>query len=230
MATIDSPTQPSVSAEIEPTFRAMRMTPRPLEYIAYGSGGQTRVLGHYSVCNPAAGVFAWASQAVMVSLMNPVGSQALIVLLRAFVCATVVTAVTAQRNDPFLMQVVRGANAGGYSTNSSTLTLTNSPRSRSNMPVNQQAFLQNATAAAGMSGAGGTGDTQDYGMAGIPNALIGVGSGTGNLDVYNALMPGQHPLVLSAGELVSVQWGVSALATGTVAVGFGFTWAEVPEF
>jgi hypothetical protein len=83
--------------------------------------------------------------------------------------------------------------------------------------------------AAGISGGTKTLDTIAIGAVALsgPNAITGVGTGILNQELYRPdLASGEHPLTLASNEGFVVQWGPTALATGTALATLELHWLE----
>lgn len=224
MATLDSLQLPGISAEVDPSAAALRSSIRPLEY---ATRCRSRVLGHYRVFGQSSAI-APAANAVIGAFRYPDPSS-FAVLVRVFATITVVTAVTAQRNDPLLLTVARGYTVTETTNASGLIGSGNAQKNRTSMGTTQASILI-ATAAAGLSGGTKTLDPVPMGGAGIGVALGAIGSGLSNTDLYKWDALGQHPQVFAPNEGFVLSWGATALATGTVIVGMGVEWAEVPAF
>jgi hypothetical protein len=207
-----------------------------------------QVNGHYrayaatSAIAPAANavlasvrwVAAAASAVAPGSSISEASQPQVMVPLRITAQVTVVTAVTAQRQDP-LACIVQRAYAASETTNAAAFTLAgNNGKSQTSFSTSQfvtAGQMAVANAAAGISGGTSSADTQAFGVAGLPVALVGLGSATSTLDLYRAdVIHHEHPLVLATNEGFKVQWGATALATGTVVVTIGIEWMEVPTY
>jgi hypothetical protein len=226
MATVDSPTSNSPSAQVDPTQQALRATARPFEYNTVN--GVTLAGGHYAAGGLSTAVAP--NGGVIMGNFRFTDSSRVAVILRAWANVTVATAVTAQRNDPLLLKIARSYTVDD-STNGTALTLTgNNAKRRSNMATCIATMRMGANAA-GMTGGTSTVDSNAVGQAMFNQALIAVGSGMVTTDLYKwDKTGGDYPIVLSANEGLQLLWGTTTLATGTVVVGFGVEWAEVPAF
>jgi hypothetical protein len=233
MATIESGTQPSVSAEVEPTFKALRVTQRPIEYVGYGGGGQQRALGHYSIGVAAPAAITPVASAGVIAFRHA-DPTCLMVLLRLYININVITAVTAQRLDQMSTVVQRGFTTF-YVTNTTLVTPLSGDTNKTRTIMGSSSLLSHgnigyANAAAGLSGGTGVGDAGALTSASISGMGIGLGQGLANLDLYKWDRLGGHPPVFAANEGLVVFWGTTTLATGSITIGFGLEWAEVPEF
>lgn len=232
MATIDSPTQPGTSQEVDPTFKAARTSLRPLDYVQYVNGVPGRVLGHYAG-TANAGNIATAANANLAYLRNP-DPSALVVVLRFAISLNVVTAITAQSMTPVFLSVVRGMSIlPTTNINNYTAAIADTGKASRTMGtsfvLSQQGGLGVATAAAGFSGQNGTSDSLSLSHQQI-GSLTTIGQATPMLELYKADKNYSHPLILRYQEAVLCQWGTAAIATGTVNPNIIFEWAEVAVF
>lgn len=207
-----------------------------------------QILGHYRAY-AATSAIAPAANAVLASVrwvaaaspgaapgssvtVNP--QPQFFVPLRITAAVTVVTAVTAQRQDPLAVFAAR-AYTVSETTNTAAFTLTGNNAKMATAfgtsqfnTAGQMAVTNNA---AGNTGGTSTADTQAFGSAGLPVALVGLGIATATLDLYRAdVVHHEHPLTLATNEGFKLQWGPTALATGTVIVTVGFEWMEVVAY
>lgn len=216
---------PQTAQVVDPSFAAARASLRPLEY---AFPGQT--FGHYrAVGSTAAGLFT-----ANVNLANlrfaPATGSPFAVLLRLRASLAVAVAVTAQRLDPLAAFIARGYTVQ-ETTSITALTLSgNNARLRTSMgtPITT---LGVASAAAGLTGGTRAIDANPIGHAGLSGAAIAaVGTGQLAQDVYKWDTLAGHPPVLAPNEGVLLQWGATALATGTVVVTVEWEWAEALVF
>jgi len=224
MAFIESQINPGVIAEVDPTFKSIRQSLRPLDYQTL----QGKILGHYrAVAVTTAAAPAANSHLAALRWTDPTN---FLVLLRARAFVTVVTAVTAQRNDPIVLNVARGYTARD-ATNATVVTISgNNQKARTNMNSSLVANLDVASAAAGLTGGTKTVDANPHYAINIgASGLVGLGTNGGG-ELTNAENNYIHPLVLSASEGILITWGPTALATGTVTVTVELGWAEVAAF
>lgn len=210
---------------IDPMFLAARIALKPHDY-----SGSGRVLGHYR----AAGYTAAALFTAAVNLANMrfTDNASFCVPLRIRVAAAVAAAVTAQRLDPLGLLVARAYTAQ-ETTNLTALTLTgNNAKMRTTPMGTPNATIGVANLAAGLTGGTRTIDANPIGIASLSGAgaIAGLGTGLPTTEIYSAVAAGTHPLVLAANEGLLLQWGATALATGTVVVGLEVEWAEVVVF
>jgi hypothetical protein len=225
MATLDSPTKSSTSAEVDPTNSALRVSIRPLDWAPANLSG--KVLGHYRAYGTSSaaaftagvnlGVFRWT---------DPTN---FCVIMRVYATVSVVTAVTAQRMDPLALVPARAYTAAD-GTNATALTISGQMQAaRRTMGASlMTANMAVASAAGGCSGGTKSADSNAIGALALPG-ITGLGNSTGG-DLYKWDQLGQYPWVLTQNEGLLLQWGATTLATGTIEVGFGVDWAEVAAF
>lgn len=228
MSTVDSVLQSGVSAETDSTFLALRTSIRPLEY--QGTKANPRLLGHYRAFAQSSALAPAANSALGAFRYGDPNSLA--VITRIYALLSVVTAVTAQRTDPLIATIARAYTVRDL-TNATPVVLTgNNAKVRTSMgptTVGINGNMDVSNLAAGLTGGTKTLDVNAIGAADLAN-LAAIGSGSLSVDLYKWDQLGQHPLVLAAFEGIILSWGPTALATGTVTVGFGVDWAEVASF
>lgn len=228
MAVIESPSKSAVQAEVDPIFAAMRVTLRPLDYTSIQGTMGGKVGGHYRAFAYTSAIAPSAN--VVLANLRATDPGLLIVVTRVSVVVTVATAVTAQRNDPIGMFIARNYTVE-ETTNATAATLTGlNARLRSTIMSGPTATVRTTSNAAGMTGGTKTVDSNAVGLAGPNQALVGLGTGWPAQDIFQNEANGAHPIVLQQSEGLVMQWGATTLATGTVVVGVGFCWAEVPAF
>lgn len=224
MATLDSLAQPGISAEVDPTFAAARVSIRPLEYATRFGG---RILGHYRAFAQTAAIAPSASG--IMGAWRYTDTSSVAVITRIYTTVTVATAVTAQRLDPIVAVIARGYTVRDL-TNATVVVLTgNNAKTRTSMGTTLAANMDVASTAAGMTGGTKTQDTNPIGAAALPG-LAALGTALATTDLYKWDQLGGHPVVLAANEGINLLWGATSTGTGTVTVGFGIEWAEVPSF
>lgn len=225
MATVDSPSQ-GISQEVDTTFKAARVSLRPIEYVSYAQGGQQRVLGHYRTSvNIAAALWAANANLAAFRFTDP---NSVAVILRVTTSPDVVTAITAQRVDPLALFKATSYTVA-ETTNATTVAIGASGKMRSTMG-NALSSLQIASAAAGLTGGTKTVDAQAMGFVPL-SSLVAIGSGPpGALDLYKYDTLVAHPLELLQNEGFLIQWGATALATGTLEIGLTIDWAETAAY
>jgi hypothetical protein len=157
-------------------------------------------------------------------------------ILRVWLTVNVATAVTAQRTDPMRLFFARAYTVRD-STNATAVAISAAMQKMrtgeldSLLATAAGGNFDVANAAAGLTGGTKTVDTNPMGAKGFSQqALAALGTGMEG-DIYVGAPQGSHPFVLlppvpGSGEGLLVQWGATALATGTVTVGVGVEWAE----
>jgi hypothetical protein len=213
---------PGVELGIDPTFQAARMSIRPYDYQL---GGQ--ILGHYRVAATTAAILPSAN-AVLFNFRWADPSR-FAVIMRLSAAVSVVTAVTPQRTDPLLSTVQRIYTVSETTNATSVLPTQNTGKARVNMGTTLATQIAVTSAAAGLTGGTKTADAQAFGALALTN-LGAIGTGVLQDDFVRFDELGMHPLVLSANEGITVSWGATALATGTVEVTVMCSWAEVVTF
>lgn len=235
MAFLESQAFPGIVEEIDPTFRAGRVSLRPIEYgVPAGIGPSGKYLGHYAQVGTISAI-APAANAILAAFRwaDPTN---FCLLLRVWFCLQVVTAVTAQRVDALLAFIARGYSARDLTNATAVVMAGNAGKLRSS-PMGSTLMgvsgnFDVANAAAGLTGGTKTVDANPFGAAGLsgPSAIAGLGTGVPNTDLYKGDKNGNHPPTFNTQEGVLVQWGATALATGTVTLTVGVEWAEVAYF
>lgn len=217
MTTIDSVKSPGISAEVDPAFLALRVSTRPLEH---GAGGHFRVYGLATAVKPGASAvcaaFRWTD------------TTKIAVIYRVNVVLSVVAAVTPQETDPMMLYVTRAYTARDATGALSILPTGQSGKMRSAMGSTLAANIDVTNLAAGLSGGIGTKDANPIGAVAV-NGLGAAGTAVQG-DLFALSTPATHPIVLGPNEGLVVQWGATAVVTGTVQAMVGFEWAEVPVF
>jgi len=236
MSTVDSPSQPlgQASQEVDPTFKAARVSMRPIEYVQLVGGGTAKVLGHYRAFGQTAAILAGANAKLGVfRWMDP---NSIAVILRLYATISVVTAITAQRTDPVTAAIARAYTVRDL-TNATQIVLTgNNNKMRT---VGMGSSLLNfttvnnasggsfdvANAAAGLTGGTSVLDANPFGAFPL-DSLVAIGRAVVCYYDPANTEKGAHPVVLLPNEGFAVSWGATALATGTAIAGIGVDWAE----
>lgn len=212
---------PATEQIVDGAFGAARVSARPLDHTS-----PYVVLGHYRWTGSTSAILAGAN-AILFS-MRWSDAARLLVLERLSASVTVVTAVTGQRTDPLVATIQRS-----YTANETTLISTAAVPSRARATMNASSLVAQigaATGAAGISGGTRTADAVPFSTIPLQNVL-GLGTGTSADDFIRYDNPVlSYPIVLGVNEGITVAWGATALATGTVEVNFAATWAEVVQF
>lgn len=235
MAFLESQAFPGIVEEIDPTFRAGRVSLRPIEYgVPAGIGPSGKYLGHYAQAATMAAIAPAAN--ANLAAFRWVDPTNFVILLRLWFSIQVVTAVTAQRVDALLAFTARGYSVRDLTNATSVVIVGNSGKMRTT-PMGSSIMgvsgnFDVASAAAGLTGGTKTVDANPFGFAGLsgPSAIVGLGTGVLNTDLYKGDKNGNHPPMLNTQEGLLVQWGATALATGTITMTIGVEWAEVAYF
>jgi len=164
--------------------------------------------------------------------------RVLCVPLRVWINVNVATAVTAQRTDPLRLFIARAYTARD-ATNATAVTISaGMQKLRSDAPFDSllvgsaSGNFDVANAAAGLTGGTKTVDSTAIGSKAFGvEVLAGLGTGMEG-DIWVGAPQGSMPpqfraQAIGGGEGLLVQWGATALATGTVTVGVGIEWAEL---
>lgn len=218
--------QAGVEQAVDPTFNAARICVRPLDYANLG-----QILGHYRVVGLTAAILPSAN-AILAALRWTDASR-FFALLKLSASVAVATAVTAQRVDPLAAFIARAYSVRDL-TNATSVAFT-ANRSNAMRTAMGQTVIGNAdvaSAAAGLTGGTKLVDTNAFGHAGLSGAaLAALGTGQLKQDLYKCdIANGEHPVILAQNEGILLQWGATALATGTVVVSVEAVWAEVALF
>ena len=221
--TVDSVLNPGTSAEIDPTFRAVRMSIRPLEYQTL----QGKILGHYRIFGQGAAALVGTN--ALLANFRWTDPTNFAVITRVYATMTVVTPLTATRADPITLSIARAYTVNDGTNMTALVVSGNNQKMRSNMGSSVVGNIGVYSTAAGGSGGTRTVDANPVGALAFTSQAIAVGTGIIG-DLYKWDVLGQHPIVLAANEGLLVSWGVTAQVGGTSVMGVGFEWAEVPAF
>lgn len=224
MAAIESPTDPRIIMEVDPTFASARVSGRPLEF---RSKTGELVGGHYSTVM-ATGNTTILNAGDAIMSMRWTSDNLLFILQHLRVWATIITAfTTAQESSVDLVKMngFTAADTGG--TDKAPAIQAGAGRKRLTMQPSRIGDIRVANAAA--LGAGtGTADGAASGFALLPTTNVVGGGG------QDALIPSQdmseHPFVLAKNEGFRVRIAVTQGAVGVVRFTFVLDWAEVPLF
>jgi hypothetical protein len=235
MAFLESQAFPGVVEEIDPTFKAGRVSLRPIEYgIPSNLAPGGKYLGHYAQVGTISAI-APAANAILAAF-RWADPNNFALLLRVWFSLQVVTAVTAQRLDALLMFMARAYTARDATAATAVVIAGNAGKMRTT-PMGSSLMgvsgnFDVANAAAGLSAGTKTLDTNPMGSGGLsgPSAVAGLGTGVLNTDLYKGDKQGNHPQMLGTQEGFVAQWGATALASGTITLTIGVEWAEVAYF
>jgi len=224
MAVIESPNDPRIIAEVDPSFGSLRASPRPLEYRA--KSGEL-IGGHYRTGFFTGSTTILAAGDAIVS-MRWNSDQLLFVLQRLRCFATIITAFTAGQENALDLVKINGfttSDTGG--TDKTALLQAGAGRKRLTMQPSRVTDLRVANATA--LGAGtGTADGQACGYCNIPTTNVVGGSGAE--DVMQPPVGGEHPLTLAKQEGFRIRIAQVQGAVGVVRFAFVMDWAEVPLY
>lgn len=221
------PLNPQTPVIVDPTFAALRSVLKPTEYQFPGyTGGHYRAVGLTSAA-------AWAANAALLDFFfAPTSNNLVAVLKRLRVNVYVATAVTAQRLDPVVALFSRGYTAQA-STSATALVLSANNQKMRTVPMGPcQAKIGVANAAAGITGGTRANDANAFGAAPLSGAgaIVGLGTGSGWLDVYKLDDHGDHPPTFAPNEGFTVNMGATALATGTAIAAIEVEWFEALQY
>jgi hypothetical protein len=217
-----------VEQAVDPLYGAARTVNRPLDY----TWPQGIVLGHYRAVGFTSAIAPAANSNLAAFRWTDVSRLG--VLTRISASIAVVTAVTAQRVDPLAAFIVRVYTARDVTNATSVaFTASKSQTMRTSMGSSIVGNIDVSNLAAGLTGGTKLVDTNPIGHLGLSGtaAIVGLGTGVFKGDIFKAdIANGEHPIVLASNEGVLIQWGATALATGTVIATIEFVWAELPVF
>lgn len=219
-------------AEIDgATFRAVRITPRPVDY---GAGGSYR-----NAMRSGTIAAVLAANANIYSFRNPSATLlAVIHRIRAQVFANL--AFTAAFNDMSIKAHIARSYTTGWTTNGTAATLTgNNAKMRTSMATCASIIHILNTSNAGLTGGTSTNDTDPFAISqiGKPN-VVNAAAATEylaaqpviNLEFEPDIGDGSHPLVLAQNEGFLIQNGLVWPAAGTAVLKVEVAWSEVTSF
>lgn len=214
---------PGVQALIDALYGALRVSSRPFDYTAAGTG---RNLGHYAIGMSTGAATGIASGGRIFSLQWA-DSASVCLLLRLKVAAVITTAfTTAQAVD------VDAIISRGFSTPDTGGTaftpLAGFQKMRTSMGNSLVNDMRIATTAALAAGGTQTLDFAPFAISPISqNNAIGSG---GQVILYDLADAGQHPVVLAKNEGFAVRVVTAMGAVGVVKYYVEATWAELAGF
>lgn len=181
--------------------------------------------GHYRVAANTGPSLLPAANAILFS--GRWGDPRKICIIESLrVCAVVTAAITAQRIDPLSLTVQRSYTANESAGFTSSIVPTGlTGRAHVNMNAPQIAQLAVANASAGISGGTRVADGSAISFVNLAG-LGALGSGIPFDDFLKFGVGETFPITLSTNEGITVAWGATALATGSVEVSFIVEWAE----
>lgn len=206
---------------IDPTFGALRITTRPLEFAANG-----RIMGHYALAAATGGTNVIAGGGVIFSF-RWTDSSSIAVVYRVEVNAGVTAAFTLGQPLDCDLIVARAFTASDTGGTALTPTGQSNKMRTGLMTSSLLADARIATTAA--LGAGTkTLDAQALGIAAFAGSAAGsVGTPT---DLIFTAANGEHPLVLAANEGFNLRIITTQGAAGAVKYYVRVNWAETPGF
>lgn len=220
---------PGVEQVVDGTFGSSRVSLRPVDYVAGGVA-----YGHYSLAAVSGATTTLAAGTLLFSMRwgSPVG---LMMLERITVSAAITTAFTANQ----VLDVDAIAVRGWVTSDSAGTAITipaNSNKARTTMGsslISVNGDIRIASATAITAGGTKTPDTNAFAAAALPglgaSGALFLG-GTGPVDLYNASLMGQHPMVFAANEGFNLRFVTTQAASGVVKYYVRVDWAEVPGF
>jgi hypothetical protein len=221
MSVIESPSNPSVEAEVDQTFSALRVTLRPHDF--KGPNG-THIGGHYRTVITSGATTGIAANGILLSIRWANADRAFL-LNRLKVWSTLGTAfAAAQENSVDLCRVVNMVNPD---TGGTAITLGDSGRkSKTTMLASQITDVRVATAAACAAGAL---STEEFSMCGGPMFGMSNVVGTmGYLTLFDVAVGHEGPIVVMRNEGLRVHNRVLQGAAGVIVYSFEMEWSEVP--
>lgn len=197
-------------------------------------GGHYRVVGTTSAAAFAANAtlasVRWVATVDALTASPPTSGPKVMVVLRIAVALTVVTTITAQRADPIVGVIQRSYSASENTLNTNLTLTTNNGKMNTNFPTSTLTQFAVASGAAGISGGTSTADANPFGMVDIGASGV-TGLGVIEQDLYrHDAIHGEYPLVLNNNEGFKINWGPTALATGTATVSVAVDWMESYKF
>lgn len=206
---------------VDPTFGALRVTTRPLEFAANG-----RIMGHYSLA-AATGLTTVIAAGGSLFSFRWTDSSSLAVIYRVEVNAGVTTAFTTGQPVDCDLIVARAFTASD-TTGTSLLPSGQANKMRTSIMTSSLVGDVRIATTAALSAGTKTLDAQAIGIAAFAGNVVGaVGTPT---DLLQTTASGEHPLVLSANEGFNIRVVTTQGAVGVVKYYVRVNWAEVPGF
>ncbi len=219
---------------VDPSFQAMHVAMRPLEYASVG-----QVLGHYAVAQ-ASGAAVSVGAGGIVAGLRWTDSTHFLVLMSIRAGWSITGAVTLATVMDMAAYVVRGftVNFSSNQTVASLAAVTNTNKMRMTMGASLMGVNGPIICTTGaMSGQTAVVDAFPFAYTVWANQPSGnatvtqaVGVGGAMQDMYNWNKLGQHPVVLSANEGVILQTVAAPIVSGTSKYYVEWSWAEVAIF
>jgi hypothetical protein len=221
------PLNPQVPAIVDVSFSALRASLRPIEYSNPGFTG-----GHYRAMGLSSAVAFAANASVADFFFQPASNNLFAVIKRIRAQVYVATAVTAQRLDPLVALFSRSYTAQAVTAATAVVLTGNNTKMRTVPMGSAVAKIGMANAAAGISGGSRVNDATPFGGAPLSgfNTIAGLGTGSGWQDLYKLDDHGDHPPTMAPSEGFTVNWGATALATGTIVAAVEVEWLEALQF
>lgn len=209
-------------AKTDPTFQAVRSSPRPIEYAGNGT-----TYGHYRL-STVTGATVSLTAADPILSFRWTNEDANMVLLRITAAGAILTDITTAVALPLEAVVARSFTASDSA--GTAITVGAFQKTRTDMGSSRVADARVATTGKLTAGTR-TLDTYGFGGANIAcgPTVTNAGSVSLPVDLYNALIPGSHPVVLEANEGFIVRVPIAANTSGSVRYTFTVEWAEVPD-
>jgi hypothetical protein len=207
--------------EVDPSFKALRASLRPLEYRPAGQG---HIGGIYRGAWSTGLVTGVAAAGPLVSV-RWADADRVLVLLRAIVQATLTTAFgAAQETSVDLVRAnnFKVANTGG----TGVAPLGASNKLSPGMGDSQIADLRVATTAAL---GGGTLTADEHAVAAAILALGNTAGASVSATLFDAIAGAEHPLEFLPGQGFQIRNLFAQGATGVVRFNFSLVWAEIPR-
>lgn len=216
----------NIEGQIDPTFQALRVNLRPLEYNQLGLIG-----GHFAMAATFSNTAGSPAAGSQLFSMRWADTRILYVLKKVVVSASTTTAFgTAQAVDVDIIKATSfSSNPSGGTTITPGTTMQKARSSFMNGSLlGTEGAMQISSGTALTSGTQ-TLDSQPFGYSAVlaSTAIGTIGVQTlYQADVYN----GMHPMIFSANEGFVIRNGIALGATGVVKFGFQIVWVEVPSY
>lgn len=209
-------------ATITPTFGALNVSQRPIEYVSTQYGP----MGHYAIAVTSGATVSLTANDPILSYRwtSTVANAVLLrVAFTSAVTASITTPVVVGLEAVFARAFTVADSAGTAST------LSNMQKLRSSMGNSLLGDLRVSTTAKLTAGT----RTLDTGAFGGGNAVLfptvtNIGSASAPVELYKYDGSGRHPVVFAAQEGFIVRCPVALNTSGSIAHTFTVEWAEVP--
>lgn len=225
--------QAGTALAVDPTFQAARVALRPLDHAQQG-----QLLGHYSLLQLSGATVSLSAGGTIASFRwtDPSRYGVLLRVKAGWVVTGAITLATPMDASLFVARsfttdfTTNATSATLAATKSQAMrsTMANSLQANGNIKICTTASMTGLVAAADSFSLGGNvWVNQPSGNATVTQA-VGVGGAMTNL--YDASIPGTHPIVLAQNEGVLVTTPTAGPVTGTVKWYVQWEWAEVALF